>query len=80
MTKRPPSKTAKHIRVLARRHHVVYSESAGDRLAHHITRLADDAVEFDEIEHLLIGLHRAGHLSRAEMIRLQAQYLREARP
>ena len=39
-----------------------------------------DAVEPDEIEQLLIGLQRAGHLSRDEMIRLQAQYLREAGP
>ena len=33
----------------------------------------------DEIEQLLIALQRAGHLSRAEMVRLQAAYLREAR-
>jgi hypothetical protein len=48
-------------------------------LAHHITRLAGDDVELDEIEQLLIALQRSGHLSRAEMIQLQASYLREAR-
>jgi hypothetical protein len=42
--------------------------------------LADDTIEFDEIERLLIGLQRAGHLSRAEMIHLHASYLREAKP
>jgi hypothetical protein len=80
MTKRTLSKTADYILVLARRHHVVYSETPNDRLAHHISRLAGDTVEFDNIERLLVGLQRAGHLSRAEMIQLQAQYLREATP
>jgi len=79
MRKPAPSKTANHIRLLARRYHVVYSPTSGDELAHHITRLADDMVELDEIERLLIGLQRAGHLSRTEMVRLQAQYLRESK-
>ena len=78
MNKYTPSKTAEHIRGLARRYHIVYSETATDRLAHHMSRLAGDTVELDEIERLLIGLQRAGHLSRPEMILLQAQYLREA--
>jgi hypothetical protein len=72
--------TAERTHVLARRHHVVYSESSNDRLAHHMSRLAGDTIELDEIERLLIGLQRAGHLSRKEVIRLLAQYLREARP
>ena len=71
--------TAETIRVLARRHHVFYSHTPTDRLAHHMTRLAGDAVELDEIEQLLIALQRAGHLSRKEVVRLQAQYLREAK-
>ena len=79
MSNRQPSKTAEHIRVLARRYRVAYSETATDRLAHHMTRLAGDTVELDEIERLLIGLQRAGHLSRPEMILLQARYLRESR-
>jgi hypothetical protein len=77
MTNRTPSKTAEHVRVLARRHHVVYSATSNDRLAHHMSRLAGDTVEPDEIEQLLIGLQRAGHLSRTEMVLLQARYLRE---
>jgi len=80
MTKRPHSRTAERIRQLARRHRVAYSETPSDHLARHMTRLAGDEVEPDEIEQLLIGLQRAGHLSRDEMIRLQAQYLREAGP
>ena len=72
--------TARQIRALARTHHVAYSQTSGDVLAHHITRLAGDVVEPDEIEQLLFALQRAGHLTRVEMIRLQAKYLREARP
>jgi hypothetical protein len=74
------TKTEEHIRRLAQLYHVAYAETPTDRLAHHITRLAGDIVELDEIERLLIGLQRAGHLSRPQMILLQAQYLREARP
>jgi hypothetical protein len=80
MTRRTHSTTAEHVRALARQHSVVYSEAPNDRLAHHMSRLAGDAVELDEVERLLVGLQRAGHLSREDMIRLQAQYLREARP
>jgi hypothetical protein len=36
-------------------------------------------VELDEIERLLIGLQRAGRITRTEMVRLQAQYLRETK-
>lgn len=71
--------TAETIRGMARRHHVVYSHTPTDRLAHHMTRLAGDSVELDEIEQLPIALQRAGHLSRKEAVRLQARYLREAK-
>lgn len=75
-----PSSTAEHIRTLARRFDVSYSEGPNDRLAHHISRLSGDTVEFDQIEHLLIGLQRANCITRAEMIQLQARYLHEAKP
>ena len=73
------TQTARHIRSLARQHHVVYSQGPNDALAQRMTRLAGDVVEPDEIEKLLVALQRAGHLTRREMIRLQAQYLREAK-
>jgi hypothetical protein len=41
--------------------------------------LAGDHVELDEVEQLLIALQRGGHLSRVEMVRLQASYLRETK-
>lgn len=79
MSAQPHSATANHIRNLAQQHHVAYVRTRNDTLAHHITRLADDHVELDEIEQLLIALQRAGHLSRMEVVRLQARYLREAK-
>ncbi len=73
------SATAARIRKMARERRVAYVRTPNDVLAHHITRLTDGEVVLDEIEQLLIALQRAGHLSRAEMVRLQAAYLREAR-
>jgi DNA topoisomerase IA len=72
--------TARVIQNLAEQNHVTYQATDSDRLAHDITRLAGDEVEFDPIEQLLIGLQRAGRIDRALMIRLQARYLREAKP
>jgi hypothetical protein len=74
------STIAVRIRKMAQEHHVMYFSTQRDVLAHHITRLAGDNVQLDEIEQLLIALQRSGHLSRVEMVKLQAAYLREARP
>jgi hypothetical protein len=71
---------AARIRKMAEEHRVAYVRRPRDVRAHHITRLAGDDVEFDEIEQLLIALQRSGYLSRAEMVQLQAAYLRDARP
>jgi hypothetical protein len=79
MSVRHESATVAHIRKMAREYHVVYVRTARDALAHHITRLSEDDVQPDEIEQLLIALQRSGHLSRVEMVQLQAAYLREAR-
>lgn len=72
--------TARVIQNLAERNHIVYQLTATDRLANHITRLAGDDVDFDAIEQMLIGLQRVGRISRVQMVRLQARYLRESRP
>lgn len=80
MNKPIHSSTADQIRTLARTHHVSYSEGPNDHLAHHISRLAGDTVELDEIERLLIDLVRAERITRPQMILLQAAYLREVRP
>lgn len=72
--------TEAYIRELASRHQVIFLPTALDAFAHDVTRLAADHVRLDEVECLLLGLQRAGHLSRSELVRLQAQYLREAKP
>lgn len=73
------SDAAAAIRALAQQHQVTYIETPNDVLAHHITRLSGDDVELDDTEQLLVALQRAGHISRAEVVRLQAAYLRQAR-
>jgi hypothetical protein len=40
-----PNSTAAHVRGLAAQHHVAYVQTQSDLLAHHMTRLADDAVQ-----------------------------------
>lgn len=72
------SATAVVIREMARRHHVHYAGTGSDALAHHMTRLAGHTVILDDIEQTLLALQRAGHLSRRDVVRLQASYLREA--
>ncbi len=69
--------TAALIRAMAAQHQVSYLPSESDRLANQITRLSGDVVELDEIEQLLIALQRAGHISRAQLVQMQARYLRE---
>ena len=84
MTTRPgtvmQNSTAAYIRGLAAQHHVTYVQTHSDQLALDVTRLADDAIQPDEIECMLFALQRAGHLSRRELVHLQVEYLREAKP
>lgn len=75
---RRQSATAIVIRDMARQHKVHYVGTASDALAHHMTRLAGDTVILDDVEQTLLALQRAGHLSRRDVVRLQARYLREA--
>jgi len=80
MSAQTETATADHIRKLAQKYLVAYFPTQRDALAHHITRLAGDEVELDEIEQLLIALQRSGHLTRSEMVQLQAKYLHESTP
>ncbi len=73
------NEAADTIRDLAKRHDVRYHSTPVDRWAAQVTRLAGDDVDLDEIELLLIALQRAGRLSRPDALRLQVNYLREAR-
>ena len=72
--------TAAYIRGLATQHHVTYAQTQSDLLAQHMTRLADDAIQPDEVERMLFALHRAGYLDRRQLVHLQVKYLREAKP
>jgi hypothetical protein len=74
------SGTARTILAMAQKHGVAYTKTTSDAWAQTVTRLAGDRVKLDKIELLLIELQRTGHLSRPEALRLQANYLREARP
>ena len=71
--------TEAYIRELASRHQVAFVPTKLDAFAQDVTRLASDQVHLDEVECLLLGLQRAGHLSRPELVRLQARYLRESK-
>ncbi|MBT1429718.1 hypothetical protein JRZ83_19700 [Dickeya dianthicola] len=44
-----------------------------------ITGLADDVVELDNVEQLLVNLKRKGVLTESEIFNLQDRYLREQR-
>ncbi len=71
--------TEAYIRELASQHKVVFIPTKLDAFAQDVTRLAADHVQLDEVECLLLGLQRAGHLSRPELVHLQAKYLRETK-
>src|ERR1700744_3152992 len=75
----PDRYTAKVIRGLAQANNVVVVPSSNDIFAHHVTRLAGDEVQFDDIENTIVALQRSGVLSRVQAVRLQARYLRESR-
>jgi hypothetical protein len=79
MSEQAETATAARIRKMAQEYHVAYVGTQSDALANHITRLAGDDVQLDEIEQLLVALQRSGRLTRVEMVQLQASYLREAR-
>ena len=79
MSNRQQRETAADIRALAESCKVSYNQTATDVWANQVTRLAGDDVSLDEIELLLIALQRSGHLSRPEALRLQVNYLREAK-
>ena len=79
MSEQAETAISARIRKMAQEYHVAYVGTQSDALAHHITRLAGDDVQLDEIEQLLVALQRSGRLTRVEMVQLQASYLREAR-
>lgn len=73
----PTSGLEEYIVGLAKRHSVAYAKTPHDELAEVITRLADDDVEMDDVELLLIALERAGVLASEYVVPLHINYLRE---
>jgi hypothetical protein len=74
------SSTAARIQEMAERHRVSYAPTQADLLANQITHLSSDTVKLDETERRLIALQRAGHITRSELVHLQACHLRESKP
>ena len=62
---------------LASRYRVTYVKTPYDELAKVITRLADDDIEMDEFELLLIALERAGIIASKNVVPLHVSYLQE---
>jgi len=77
VTNIPISGLASYIVGLAQRHGVTYIKTPYDELAEVITRLADDEVEMDDVELLLIALERAGVVASEYVVPLHINYLRE---
>ena len=61
----PTSGVAEYVAELARKHGIQYVRTADDALAEVITRLADDEIETDETEDLIVALSRAHSQSDA---------------
>ncbi|EQC2932889.1 hypothetical protein ACY3VG_002208 [Salmonella bongori] len=79
MTQRTHVSVASYIRQLAEAKNVTANRDGMSRMAVTITALADDSVELDSVEQLLVNLKRKGILSKTEMLQLQGHYLHEQR-
>lgn len=73
----PTSGFEAYIVGLARRYGVTYFKTPNDEFSEVITRLADDEVEMDDVEFLLIALERAGVVANKYVVSLHVGYLRE---
>ena len=71
------SSVANKVLKLAKLHSVSAERDGLSTVAVAITRLADDIVELDNIEQLLVNLKRKGVLNKSEILKLQGSYLRE---
>lgn len=79
MTKTAAISVASQVRRLAKSLNITAEPDDLSRMAVAITSMADDIVELDNIEQLLVNLKRKGVLSKFEVLRLQGKYLQEKR-
>ncbi|WP_423708717.1 DUF6088 family protein [Undibacterium sp. WLX3042] len=75
----PREGISKFVKLLARKHHISYTRTAGDEWAEAVTRLAGDDVRSDGTGDLLVALKRAHKLSDREMTTLLISHQREIR-
>ena len=65
------------MRKLAEDNNVTANRDGMSRMAVTITALADDSIELDNVEQLLVNLKKKGVLSKSEILELQGRYFRE---
>lgn len=68
---------ASYVKQMAEDNNVTAWRDEASSMAVVITRLADDVVELDNVEQLLVNLKREGILSKAEALELQGRYFHE---
>lgn len=79
MTEKTVVNIASYVQQLAKDNNVTANRDAMSSMAVTITALADDSVELDNVEQLLVNLKKKGVLSKAEVLQLQGRYFREQR-
>ncbi|MFT8211712.1 MAG: hypothetical protein ACMZI0_16075 [Symbiopectobacterium sp.] len=77
MTPKANVSVASYVRKLAEDHNITAYRDDMSRMAAAITGMADDDVELDSVEQLLVNLKRKGVLSKPETLMLQGNYLQE---
>jgi hypothetical protein len=75
----PTTDVGSYVRGLVAFHGVRYVPTAADQWAETVTRLTGDDVRFDPVQDLLVGLKRAGKLTKDDMVTLLVNYLREGK-
>lgn len=73
----PESGVDQFVMDMACQHRITYVKTFGDAWGEAVTQLADDEVQADDIENLLIALKRAGKVTAADMLALLVSYLNE---
>ncbi|CAI1100538.1 Uncharacterised protein [Serratia quinivorans] len=79
MPQRSVVSVARYVHKLAEDHKITDCRDGISRMAAAITGLADDAVELDDVEQLMVNLKRKGVLTKSEILNLQGRYFREKR-
>jgi len=73
----PPESAELTIREMAWMNRIHVSRDGLDDWADTVTRLADDEVEFDEVQELIVAMRKAKVVDGIELTKLHARYLEE---